>query len=368
MNKYFLVFIILLLTVPVFSQNETTTISDNIQIDFFYGKLIEHDKKLKNAIQGNPFGFIVSWNYKNTSPTKFNTAYNYPERGYSFLYENFNSTILGEVYGGYRHFSYNLILNKKNKLKLATAFGIGYATKKYNKITNNQNYAIGSHLLASAYLKLQYLKLFKKNNISINSSLSLIHFSNIGFKNPNLGINTVALNIGVKYDIDNTKRVSIEKEVAKNKIDSKIAYNVLLRSGFNESLVIDSGLFPFYTFTFYGSKELNNYSTITGGIDFFDSKFLKEHIKYINENEGRNYNKNDYYRAGIFIGHELTQNNFAFVSQLGYTFYSQYPYVSDIYERFGLKYKLSEHFFSELTMKVNLFRAESLEFGLGYKF
>ena len=68
------------------------------------------------------------------------------------------------------------------------------------------------------------------------------------------------------------------------------------------------------------------------------------------------------------IGHELTQNNFAFVSQIGYTFYAEYPYISRIYERFGFKYKLNEHLFTEITMKVNLFRAEALEFGIGYKF
>lgn len=368
MKNLVLVFLVFLITIPVFSQNESSNVSDNIQVDFFYGKLIEHDKKLKPAIQGNPYGFLISWNYKNTNSTEFNTTYNYPERGYSFLYENFNSTVLGEVYGGYRHYTYNLIPNKDDKLKLTTAFGIGYATKKYDENTNNQNQAIGSNLLASAYLKLQYFKFLNKNRLNINSSLSLIHFSNIGFKNPNLGINTVALNVGVKYNIDNQDLVIEENKILKNTIDSKIAYNIVLRGGFNESLIIDSGLFPFYTISFYASKELNNYSTITGGVDFFDSKFLKNHIKYINENEGGNYNENDYYRAGIFIGHELTQYKFAFVSQIGYTFYSQYSYVSDIYERFGLKYKLSEHLFSEITMKVNLFRAESLEFGLGYKF
>ena len=368
MKNLVLVFLVFLITIPVFSQNEPSNVSDNIQVDFFYGKLIEHDKKLKPAIQGNPYGFLISWNYKNTNPTEFNTVYNYPERGYSFLYENFNSTVLGEVYGGYRHYTYNLIPNKDDKLKLTTAFGIGYAAKKYDENTNNQNQAIGSNLLASAYLKLQYFKFLNKNRLNINSSLSLIHFSNIGFKNPNLGINTIALSLGVKYNLDNTEIGIQEDEVLKDLDDTKIAYNVILRTGFNESLVIDSGLFPFYTFTFYGSKKINKYSTITGGVDFFDSKFMKDHIKYINTTEGKNYNENDYYRAGIFIGHELTQNNFAFVSQIGYTFYSQYEYVSSIYERFGLKYKLSKHLFSEITMKVNLFRAESLEFGLGYKF
>jgi hypothetical protein len=172
----------------------------------------------------------------------------------------------------------------------------------------------------------------------------------------------------VKYDLTNDDEGINEESEILDVINSKIDYNLMLRSGFNESLVIDSGLYPFYTVSFYGSKKMNHYSTVTGGVDFFSSRFLKEHIKYVNENEGGNYDENNYNRGGVFIGHELTQNNFSLVSQIGYTFYSEYSYGSNIYERFGFKYKLGDHLFSQVTMKVNLFRAEALEFGIGYKF
>jgi hypothetical protein len=365
MKNYSFFFIILCIA-NGFSQSETKT-SESVELDFFYGKLIEHDKKLKKDIQGDPFGFLISWNYIKSQPSIFDELYNYPERGYSFLYENFNSDTLGEVFGAYRHFTYNLTPNNRNQLKLTTGFGIGYATMKYDEVSNGQNHAIGSNLLASLYVKLNYLQLYKDNKLRVNSALSLIHFSNISFKNPNLGINTVALNVGVTYDFQEREETISDRELLKP-VDSKVAYNLIIRSGVNESLIIDSGLFPFYTLTFYGSKKLNHYSTVTAGVDFFNSRFLKEYIKYLNNNEGGNYNGNDYNRGGIFIGHELIQNNFSFISQIGYTFYSPVPYMSKIYERFGFKYKLSTHLFSEVTMKVNLFRAEALELGIGYKF
>ena len=66
------------------------------------------DKKLKDAIDGNSFGVLLSYNAINTKNTTFNKLYNYPERGFSFLYQNFNSDVLGEVFGGYRHYNYNL--------------------------------------------------------------------------------------------------------------------------------------------------------------------------------------------------------------------------------------------------------------------
>ncbi len=362
--KRILNFILLIGTfTSVFSQQESST----FQTDIFYGKPIEHDKKLNNAIQGNSFGILLSWNKKPTETDEFNTLYNFPERGYSAIYQDFNSTVLGEVFGAYRHFTYNLTPKSNNPLKLTTAFGIGYATKKYDEFTNNQNIAIGSNLLVSAYLKLQYYQLLLNDKLSVNTGISLLHFSNVGIKSPNLGINTVSLNLGVNYVLNEAKNTVLPSEKAEQ-INEPIQLNLVLRGGYNESLIENSGLFPFYTVSIYGSKKLNKYSTITGGLDYFDAKFLKKHIEYINASEGKNYDPNNYKRAGVFIGHELTQNRFAFVSQLGYTFYSHYPYISKIYERFGFKHTLNKHLFSEISLKANLFRAESLEFGIGYKF
>ena len=64
--KNYSFFFIVLCFANGFSQSETKT-AESIALDFFYGKLIEHDKKLKNAIQGDPFGFLISWNYRKTS-------------------------------------------------------------------------------------------------------------------------------------------------------------------------------------------------------------------------------------------------------------------------------------------------------------
>ena len=163
-----------------FSQEKESNLN-NIQIDGFYGIAIEHDKKLENAIDGNPFGVLVQFNFSNSKNTTFNKLYNYPTRGFSFIYEDFNSEILGKAIGLYRHYNYNLTSKVKIPLTLTTAFGVGYVTKTYHEINNPFNLAQGSKLVASAYLKLNYFKKFLNDRISFNTGLSLIHFSNISF-------------------------------------------------------------------------------------------------------------------------------------------------------------------------------------------
>lgn len=364
MKKQVILFLTIAIQALVFSQENLTRYS-SIQADFFYASIpIEHDKSLDEAIQGLAYGFLVSWNKATNKNTKFNTLYNFPEKGYSFLYENFNSSILGEAYGLYRHYTYNLTPTKKNHLKLTTAFGLGYATKSYDEINNPQNFAFGSKFLASAYFKFQYIQLINKN-LSINSAISLIHFSNMSFKNPNLGLNTLALNVGINYKLNS---VEVSRKDTIFNINKKLKYHVILRGGYNESKIINSGLYPFFVATFNLSKTLNNYSTLTGGVDYFNSEFLKEYANYMNSENGTNYPEDNPHRVGFFIGHELTQNNFAFITQLGLYAYNPVPYESRVYERFGFHYKLGKHLVAEVTMKVNLFRAEALEFGIGYTF
>lgn len=364
MKKRIVLIYLIVVSFNAFSQ-DTNTYFSNLQTDLFYGFLIEHDTSLDTAIQGNTYGILASWNTVENKNTKFNLLYNYPERGYSFSYQNFNSTVLGEAFAAYRHYTYNLTPSHKNHLKLTTAFGLAYATKSYNAINNNQNFAFGSKLLVSAYFKFQYVHFFKNQNLSLNSAINIIHYSNSAFKNPNLGLNTFAVNIGFNYKLN---PIEISKKDSLFTVDKSLKYNLIFRGGYNESKIIDSGLYPFFTATFNIKKTLNNYSTITGGIDYFNSEFIKEYSRYINNLEHSNYPENNAHRAGVIIGHELTQNRFAFITQIGIYVYQPVFYESWIYERFGFHYKLGKHLTAELSIKVNLFRAEGLEFGLGYTF
>lgn len=362
-NKIALICLIVC-SLKVFSQ-DTNSYYSNLQADLFYGFLIEHDTSLDTAIQGNTYGILASWNTIENKNTKFNLLYNYPERGYSLIYQNFNSTVLGEAFAAYRHYTYNLTPAHKNHLKLTAAFGLAYITKSYDAVENNQNFAFGSKLLASAYFKFQYIHFFKNKNLSLNSAINVIHYSNSAFKNPNLGLNTIAFNIGINYKLN---PIEVSKKDTVFTIDKSLKYQLTFRGGINESKIINSGLFPFFTVTFNLKKTLNNYSTLTGGVDYFYSKFIEEYSVYSNAIEHTNYSEDNPHRIGISIGHELTQNHFSFVSQVGIYVYQPVFYESWIYERFGFNYKLNNHLVAELTMKVNLFRAEALEFGLGYIF
>lgn len=362
-----IVYILIFITFNINAQNKKHHYFD---FDTFYGIALEHDKSLATAIQGNPFGFIAGYSITNTSNKEWTKYYNYPDFGFSILYQNTNSDILGEMYGAYVHYTFYLNdRNATNKFQFRTAFGLGYITNPYHKINNPFNYSLSTKLAGSAYFKLNYQRNFLKGKLGLQSGISIIHFSNAAFKNHNLGLNTLAFNLGVNYNFNNEpyqfeKKESTPKEMGNEK------YSLIFRTGVNESKIADSGQYPFYVVTFQVAKKVNYKTTLTTGADYFKADFLNNYLQLEKELETGSIDTTQYKtdRIGVFIGHELYINHFSMISQIGYNVYYPNKYVSRIYERFGFKTHLTNHIFTELTLKLNLFRAEGLEFGLGYQF
>jgi hypothetical protein len=357
---HIVIWFVLLLNNTISAQQKSNSF---IELNPFYGIVIEHDKSLKTAIQGNPFGLIVSYNIKNTKEKEFLKYYNYPDFGFSVLYENTNSDILGEIFGAYTHYNFYLNnRNAKNKLSLRIAFGLAHITKPYNSISNPYNFALASKYAGTAFLKLNYQRFFLKNRLGFQTGMVLTHFSNAGIKNPNLGLNTLGFNFGLNYNFNNNEFI-FDETLKNNKVNKKLKYNLIFRTGKNESKNIGSGNFSFYVLSFKIDKKINYKSTLTTGIDFFESEFLKD---YIDQDEPQPQITNTK-RIGIFVGHDLKINKINAITQIGYHAYYPKKYVSRVYERVGFNYFLNQHFFTELTLKINLFRAEMLEFGLGYR-
>lgn len=359
-------FILLFTSFFVATGQEKESIS-HFQLDYFYGNIIEHAPQLKPIIQSHPTGFIFSWSKQKVGDTQFNHAYNFPDIGFTASYQDFKTEILGEVYSLYTHYNFYLTnRNAKNKVKLTTGIGLAYSTSPFDKVTNSKNWALGSHINAAIMVKAAYARDYLLGNLGLNAGIGLIHYSNGSFNTPNLGINTLNVHIGANYNLDE-ELIAPEKVVEKDTEKYPIKFNSAIRFGFNESKINNSGLNPFYTISLFGTKKLNYISTISAGTDIFFPTYMKDYIAY----ENAIYHKDDpieWIRIGIFIGHELNLEKFSILTEIGAHVYYPYDYESVIYERFGFRKKITKNLFADLTLKINMFRAEGVEFGIGYKF
>ncbi|WP_053992046.1 acyloxyacyl hydrolase [Mangrovimonas sp. TPBH4] len=348
----------------LFSQ-ETESKSSTVEVNYFKGNIALHNNSILHLIKGHPEGFIVSWNKKTFGFNDWEQRYNYPDYGVSFAYQNLKNDVLGNNYSLYAH--YNFYFFKRN-LMLRIGQGLAYTTNPYDKYDNFKNVAFGSHVLSSTYLMLNYKKERIFDRFGIQGGLSLIHYSNANVKAPNTSVNSMTLNVGVVYSLEESDPEYVD-DLTKEKFTEPIKYNLVFRTGINESDVIDSGRFPFYVLSAYADKRLGHISAIQLGADAFFSKFLKELIYYqsVAFPEENVSGDEDWKRVGIFAGHELFINKMSVVTQVGYYVYYPFDFEGRTYFRVGLKRYFGDKVFAALTLKSHGAKAEAVELGVGIR-
>jgi len=347
-----------------FSQEKKAS-SSSFDVNYFTGNIALHNNDILHLIQGHPEGFILSWNKKTFGEEEWQQRYNYPDYGVSLAYQNLKNDVLGNNVSVYAH--YNFYFLKRN-LMFRIGQGLGYASNPYDKKDNPKNIAFGSRILSSTYAMLNYKKERIVNRFGLQAGLSLIHYSNANVKAPNTSVNTIAFNVGVTYNLDEEDPEYL-KTITKEKFTQPIKYNLVFRTGINESDVIGSGQYPFYILSAYADKRLGHKSAIQLGTDVFFSNFLKEYIYYRSvafPEEGEDGTA-DYKRVGVFAGHELFINKMSLVTQLGYYVYYPYDFEGRTYIRIGMKRYFGEKWFAALTLKSHGAKAEAVELGVGIR-
>ncbi len=362
--RYFLSVVLLCVIQHVMSQNEE--IHSSIEVNYFKGNIALHNDGILHLITGHPEGLILSWNKKTFGEQAWHQRFNYPDFGISASYQNLKTKELGKNFGLYGHFNF-YFLNRKLMFRIGQ--GLALTTNPYNKLENPRNNAFGSKIMSSTYAMVNYRLERIFDRFGFQAGLSMIHYSNANVKAPNTSVNSITANIGIIYDLNSAEKEYVYDLSADEKFTEAVRYNLVLRSGVNESDVVGSGQFPFYIFSAYADKRVNHKSAFQLGGDLFFSNFLKELIRYsaVAFPENGVDRDTDYKRVGVFIGHELFINRLSLITQLGYYIYYPFDFEGRTYQRIGLNYYFSNKWFAAVTLKSHAAKAEAVEFGIGVR-
>jgi hypothetical protein len=350
-----------------FSQEKEHT--SYIDVNYYKGNIALHNNEILHLIKGHPEGVILSWNKKTYGYNDWEQRFNYPDYGVSFAYQNLkNDAVLGNNYSLYAHYNFHFF---KRHLMFRIGQGMAYTTNAYNKEQNFRNVAFGSKFMSSTYVMLNYKKERLLDRLGLQVGFSLLHYSNANVKSPNNGTNSITLNLGVTYSLDEEEleyRHTIDKK-EDQAFSEPIKYNVVFRSGINESDVIGSGQYAMYIVSAYADKRINRKSAFQFGADVFFSNFLKELIRYnsVAFPERNISGDEDHKRVGVFAGHELFISKTSLVTQLGYYVYYPFDFEGRTYVRIGLKRYFGKKWFGALTLKSHGAKAEGVEFGVGVR-
>ncbi|MDY0089699.1 MAG: acyloxyacyl hydrolase [Flavobacteriaceae bacterium] len=358
-----LLFFVLFVICPVFAQDSENT--GYLDVNYLRGNVLNHAPDINHLITGHPDGIIFSYNFKTDGKKEWHQVYNYPDYGFSFMYQDFENEILGKSYAVSAHYNF-YFLNRNLMLRISQ--GIGMTTNPYDKETNFKNNALGSKFMSSNYFLLQFQKQHLIGPIGLQAGLFLTHFSNGRIKTPNRGINTYGINVGLNYNLDEPLVYKTVDSIPK--LTEPLRYNIFFKTGINENSVVGSGQKPFYHLGGYVDKRIGRKSALQLGTELFITQSLKEYIRYRSvafpEKEYISPNT-DYKRVGVFAGHELFINRLSIETQFGFYVYKPFKEDLDVYQRLGIKYYVTPKVFTGASLKSHGAKAEAIEFGVGLR-
>lgn len=340
-----------------------------LEASVFYGNTLEHSVDIAHLLTEHPTGFLVSWS-KILNPEKYASfKNNYPELGLSFSYHQSHVEALGNnssLYGHIHWYAFSRLL----QFKLAQ--GITYVDNPYHPDKNYRNNAYGSKFLAATRFELNFVKENIWEGLGVQTGLGVVHYSNGGIKKPNTSANTVYAHVGLRY---NWGEVQIPKQMEQEWVSAQefsgIRYEAILRGGINQSGVGT----PSRGFFVLGGALGKRWSYRSGwhaGAELFYSPFLKDHIEFrsIAYPESGYSGTEDFKRVGVYGGYDFYfSDTLSFFVNLGFYPYWPIPYESRVYNRAGFKYQLEESpWLVMFNVRAHSSKAESMEFGLGYKF
>ncbi|MEM1357433.1 MAG: acyloxyacyl hydrolase [Bacteroidota bacterium] len=329
-----------------------------------------------NILNGTiPDGFIappyqsldVRVGAQTTGKRLYQELWNYPEWGGGIYAVNFSQdTLFGtplaafayvdipvRPYGAERKWNYGVHLS----------CGLSGHFRTYDPFTNPRNLYLST--LLNTYLDAAvWVSRRLTPRLDARAGISLVHFSNGSWRQPNLGLNLIGPKVQLQYFPQGRPAVASRREIP----TWRGRHGLFIAQAIGtKQLAIDGGRY-FSTTTSLAYRWWSGYRTRwLAQLDLFydGSNNSGEDRRDIVPVEDRN-NPANYWSAGLFAGYEAVYNRWSLLLGAGVYVWRRYPYEKRVYQRFGLRYRVWRGLEVGVIYKGRSFGADYIEWTVGY--
>jgi len=365
LKKYILIFYLLIL-VQLVSAQESVFDRMTFSANGRYGFIIPHHSSLVYLIEDHSKAFDVNLSFCTKGDKLWQQYYRVPELGLGFYHADLGNPIyLGKANAFYGFIRIPIINKNTFHFNYSLAWGMAFLSKSFNVESNIYNIAIGSK--ANAFVDLGVsLELKVMKSMFLTTGLQFSHYSNGAWKVPNLGFNIPTVNAGLKYYLGDRQLPAVTpykdlKAAFKRKYEFWFSY----AGGIRENSPPNGKEFYVSALCFKAERQYNPRRKFGTGLDIFYDPSIGSRLK----NDSTVVNQSFNFRSGIHLSHDVIFNKIAFTMQTGAYFYSKEKQGDRlIYSRFGFRIKVSKNLAATLTLKTHFFKADIIEWGIGYYF
>ncbi|MCX6256919.1 MAG: acyloxyacyl hydrolase [Bacteroidia bacterium] len=329
--------------------------------DAGYGFIVPHHKSMRYLQRGHIPAFNLRVGKSTDGNHEWEQLYRYPSIGIGYYYANLQyPEVLGTVNALYSFIDIPIFKMGPSSLFYNFSFGLSWLSKHFDEDNNIYNIAIGSH--GNVFLNLALgSKIDLTRRMSLLCGIALTHYSNGAIASPNLGINVVTADVGLRYYPEYCLPV---KPKHLDHFVPKFDYMLILSGGWKQ---IDPSMVEKYltsSLSFQVEREISRKKNLGAGLDLFYDRSI---TRYMEHEKIQDIRKSDDYRPGVHVAYSLVFGKVNFTIQMGYYCFVRWNIDGDFYHRFGLQYYFSKHLLANLTIKTHFAKADFIEWGLGYR-
>lgn len=324
-----------------------------------YGFVLKNKLETAHLSNQHPWGVEIEYLIQTTGGKSWQAEYNNPSYGLSIQYWQFDQTKrLGNQLGISLFFKGKLYQHSGYAITYRVAGGGGVIGKRFDLHTNTQNNLLSSRFNFVLNGRIAYEQTVG-SGVSAQAGIDLLHFSNGSIKMPNGGINIPNLFAGLQYTFPHT---SIPVQAKKAPKERHWLGIIAAAGGSKNEYPVNSRNYPIGTLSVYGGRQLNNKSTLIGGVDFFYDGTKRHWI-----DQKRDIRLRQLLQGGLVAGHELSIHKLIILTHLGYSFYQPVDINPKLYQRYGIRYYVLTNLAPYIAMRAHMGKADFVEWGLTYR-
>ena len=340
------------------AQTDTTPNPFQIGAQVYYGFIIPHSESIRSISYSRPRGITVYAGWLLLGQKAWDYCYCYPLSGISISLTDFdNPEILGRAYSLMYFIEPGFGLQRKIYFNFRAALGITYLDTPYNPLTNPSNLFYSSRI--SFPLQISFSALWKMSSkMSLRASGQYNHISNGGIKEPNKGINYPTVSLGAEYTV--RYRTLPEREKTRKDLYPSYLELYCMVAATGKTLTHnEKQRYPVAAAMVEMRKRFARINSWSAGAEWVSDYSIREANR-------RNGVQQDFRRAGILAGHHLLIGRFTFYQKLGVYIYSPTRPKDPVYQRYGLVFRMTDHWLGGIDLKAHRHVADFLDVRIGY--
>lgn len=352
------------------AQDEQSMPGFGVETNFLAAKVFKHDAKFNVPIPPLTTAADVNFVWQTYGKKDWQQGRKFPMIGIGLTYTNYGyNSIYGRCLSVYPNLQVPLIRGQRMEWTLRFGDGLGYVTRKYQTTApvDTLNTAIGSHLNDYAMFMTD-VRYHIDEHWDVQWGANFTHISNGDYHQPNLGVNTVGIHIGLRYFPATSRPKSITRELPKLK--NRWLFEVRTGISFKEARAKDSLILPSYIITAYASRRWLGKNKFFFGADYAYHGDVYAFLKNYGVDLG--HEKANSWDGAFLAGNEFLLGRVGIVTQLGVYYKQTFLKFDACYEKIGCNFyiikkehgAIKELFLSAMLLTHEIV-AEYSEFGIG---